>query len=162
MTITQDKVKELFEYRDGALFWKVKLNSRIVIGSKAGTLDKDGYVCIKIDKKIYKSHRLIYLYHHGNLPTFIDHIDGNKSNNKIENLRSATNSENVKNAKLRKDNSSGIKGVNWHKVTKKWAVQISVNGQKKHIGIFDDLELASLVAQEARNKFHKEFANHGY
>jgi hypothetical protein len=162
MTITQDKVKELFDYRDGALFWKVKLNQRIVIGSKAGTLDKDGYVCIKIDKKIYKSHRLIYLYHHGNLPTFIDHIDSNKSNNKIENLRSATNSENVKNAKLRKDNSSGIKGVNWHKVTKKWAVQISVNGQKKHIGIFDDLELASLVAQEARNKFHKEFANHGY
>jgi hypothetical protein len=159
--ITQDKVKELFEYRDGSLFWKVKLNQRILIGLKAGAFDKDGYVCIKINKKAYKEHRLIYIYHYGVCPDFIDHMNCVRDDNRIENLRLATSAQNVFNAPLRKDNASGVKGVCWHKTTNKWIAQISVCGKRKHLGLFEDLELAELVAIEARNKFHKEFANHG-
>jgi len=66
---------------------------------------------------------LIFLYHHGYLPKFVDHIDGNKKNNRIENLREATKSQNAMNQKVSTRNTSGIKGVMWHKRDKKWFVQ---------------------------------------
>lgn len=158
---TQELLQSLFDYKDGNLFWKTSPNSRIVIGSKCGSSDAYGYQCVKINKKAYKVHRLIWMYFYGEMPNIIDHIDGNKQNNKIENLRNVTQFENCQNSKSRRDNTSGVKGVNFHKLTGKWAVQISVNKQRKHIGLFDDIELAELVAIECRNKFHKEFANHG-
>ena len=77
---------------------------------------------------------------HGELPEFIDHIDGNSLNNRIENLREATNSQNCMNGKLRKTNKSGHKNVYWHKSAKKWSVEIKVFGKKKYFGLFDDLE----------------------
>lgn len=158
---TQELVRSLFDYKDGSLYWKLKLNTRIVVGSKAGSLDAYGYDCIKIKNKAYKAHRLIWLYFYGEMPKLIDHIDGNRNNNNLENLRKTSFCGNCQNSRKRKDNTSGIKGVNFHKLTKKWAVQISVNKQRKHIGLFEDVELAELVAIEARNLFHKEYANHG-
>jgi hypothetical protein len=94
------------------------------------------------------------------LPNFIDHIDCNKSNNKIENLRVATKSQNQCNRAITLLNKSGVKNVSWSKDRKEWVVQISVNGKKKFIGRYKDLELADLVAQEARDKFHGKFARH--
>jgi hypothetical protein len=159
--ITQDYVKQLFEYRDGELFWKVKYSQRVKIGAKAGALDGDEYFRISINSKRYLNHRLIFLMHHGYLPEYLDHIDGNPSNNKIENLRAATLTQNQHNRKLGKDNTSGVKGVCWHKIKKKWQIQMRINNKVKHFGYFDDLELADLVAQEARDKYHGAFANHG-
>jgi len=159
--ITQDYLNQLFEYRDGELYWKIKPSTNINIGAKAGHLNPTGYSQTSINNKRYRNHRLIFLMHHGYLPECLDHIDGNPSNNKIENLRAATFTQNQHNRKLGRDNTSGVKGVNWHKATKKWRVTISVNNKHKHFGCFDDLELASLVAQEARNKYHGAFANHG-
>ena len=83
----------------------------------------------------------------------------NRNDNSIENLRPA-NSKNQQNAKIRKDNKSGIKGVYWFAELKKWKVDIGVNGKRKYIGVFNDLELAELVAQEARDKYHGKFARH--
>ena len=83
-SITQDYVKQLFEYRDGELYWKVKYSQRVKIGAKAGALDGDEYFRISINGKRYLNHRLIFLMHHGYLPEYLDHIDGNPSNNKIE------------------------------------------------------------------------------
>jgi hypothetical protein len=163
MTITQDKVKELFEYRDGALFWRVSTTNSIKVGQKAGTAVNDaGYEMLGIGGKIYRTHRIIFMYHYGYFPNKIDHIDGNRANNKIENLRPATNAENSRNTKISKRNKSGIKGVCWANHVNKWMVQVRHGSSKKYFGLYDDLELAELVAIEARDKFHKEYANHGY
>ena len=159
--ITQDYVKQLFEYRDGELFWKVKHSRSVLIGKKVGTKTKRGYFQLTINKKMYLTHRIIFLMHHGYLPKYLDHIDGNPSNNKIENLRAATLNQNQYNTKLNKNNNSGYKGVSWCESTNNWRVRIQVNKVSKLIGYFDDLELAGLVAQETRNKYHGEFANHG-
>ena len=159
--ITQQKLLNLFEYRDGEIFYKVT-RSRNKAGSKAGTYRKhDNAYQVIIDKKHYLLHRVIFMMHYGYLPDYVDHIDGNRSNNKIENLRPATLNQNAQNAKLRKDSISGIKNVSWNKVDKSWKVRIQVNNKRITIGQFKDLELAALVAEEARDKYHKQFANHG-
>ena len=100
------------------------------------------------------------MMHYGYLPKYIDHVDGDSVNNRIENLREATNQQNAYNQKLRKNSTSGVKGVNWDKDTNKWRVRIQINGKHTHIGSFEDLMLAELVAVEARDKYHKEFARH--
>lgn len=158
--VTKELLHELFEYKDGELYWKIA-RSGIKINQKAGSLKPNAYVLIKINRKIYGAHRLIFLMHYGYLPINVDHIDCNPSNNKIENLREATRNQNNYNVKKRKDNTSGIKNVVWKKSNKKWVVQIMVNNKNKHIGCFDNLEFAELVAIEARNKYHGNFANHG-
>lgn len=165
--LTQDKVKDLFEYRDGALFWKNRTvdslgrNIKYLNGRFAGSIDSSGYLQIKIDGKLHFNHRIIFLMFNGYVPKVLDHVDGDKTNNKIENLRSASIAQNNHNVKIRQDNTSGYKNVCWHKGAKKWQVALHINKQRKCFGNYDDIELADLVATEARNKFHKEFANHG-
>ena len=157
--LTQELVQSLFEYKDGKLYWKVN-KGRVKIGDKTGSLHHSGYLFIQINSKTYLAHRVIFLYHHGFLPQYIDHIDGNKSNNKIENLREATRHQNSFNTKLYKTNTSGIKGVNWSKSAKKWEVRVQINNKRKCFGIYENNELAELVAIEARNKYHGNFARH--
>jgi hypothetical protein len=131
----------------------------VKVGSPAGSFDPStGYHKTYINKKFYKTHRLIFFYHNGYFPEFVDHIDGNKTNNKIENLRPTTKSQNAMNQKVRADNKTGTKGVMWHKRDKKWFVQLRVNLKRYSFGYYDDKELAELVAIEAANKFHKEFS----
>ena len=159
---TQELVRSLFDYKDGVLYWKVSTTNSITVGQVAGTATNDaGYKIVGIGGKTYRAHRIIFLYHHGYIPNKIDHIDNNRSNNKIENLRPATNEENSRNSKLSKRNKSGVKGVCWPRHVNKWMVQVSQGTSKKYLGLYDDLELAELVAIEARNLFHKEYANHG-
>ncbi|CAB5214076.1 putative NHN endonuclease [uncultured Caudovirales phage] len=159
--MNQELLKELFDYKDGQLYWKKSTNTKIVVGSLAGSLDCKGYKSVQVNGKTWKLHRAIFLMHYGYLPSQIDHINGIKDDNRIENLREATTSNNCLNQKLRKTNTSKIKNVSWHKKHQKWYVQLQVFGKPKHIGCFGSLELAELVAIEARNKYHKEFANHG-
>jgi len=155
----QQKIREYFDYSDGVLYWKTKTAHCVKVGQPAGTLDKrTGYHRVRVDSKFQKTHRVIFLYHHGYLPDFVDHIDGNKTNNKIENLRGATFSQNCMNQKISTRNTSGTKGVMWHKRDKKWVVQLRVNSKCHSFGYFDDKELAELVAIEATNKLHKEFS----
>ena len=161
MEITQEKAHELFECKDGVLHWKNRAPNLLHYGTIAGHLDNCGYMRTKIKGKFYLNHRLIFLMHHGYFPEIVDHIDGNKINNKIENLRKATKSENCLNKKVRIDSCLKIKNVRWYKSSKKWAVAITINKKRKHIGYFKDLELAELVAQEATNKFYGEFKYQG-
>ena len=88
--VTQEQLKELVEYKEGFLIAKVKWADKIVVGSIIGTKNKDGYLQVGIQKKKYYVHRLIFLYHFGFLPESVDHIDGDKNNNRIENLRAAS------------------------------------------------------------------------
>lgn len=159
--ITKESLNKLFDYKDGELYWKIKTSKKVVIGSKAGSTRADGYTLVRINNKRYYYHRLIFLMHNGYLPDFLDHIDNDKSNNRIENLREATLMQNAQNVKLGKDNTSGIKNVSWSKMMNKWVVKIRINREKKHLGYYADINLAELVAIEAREKFHGNFANNG-
>ena len=94
------------------------------------------------------------------IPLDVHHIDGNRKNNKIENLRIATQQQNCLNRIAHKNNRSGYKNVHWANGMNKWCVLINVGGKRKVIDYFEDIELAGFVAQEARNKFHGEFARH--
>ena len=161
-SLTQQYLHEIFEYKDGELYWK-KINPFahcIKIGCIAGGSEKIAYKRTRISNKAYLNHRLIFLMHHGYLPKFIDHVDGNPFNNNIENLRETTLSQNQQNSKKRNDNTSSIKNINWNKKANKWVVQLCINGKNKHFGYFDDITVAELVAQEARNKYYGEYARH--
>ena len=94
------------------------------------------------------------------LKNLIDHVNNDRADNRISNLREATYQENNENYKTPKTNKSGVKNVSWYKQLNKWVVSISIKGVNKAIGYFDDLEFAELVAIEARNKYRMEFANH--
>jgi hypothetical protein len=162
-TLSQEYIKSILDYDldTGIFTWKVNKSQKTKIGDVAGWL-YNGYREIEINNKKYKAHRLAWLYVNGEIPkNLIDHIDGNRSNNKISNLREATYQENSENYKTPKTNKSGIKNVSWYKSLNKWVVSISIKNIKKTIGYFDDLEFAELVAIEARNKYRLEFANHG-
>ena len=152
---------ELFEYRDGELYWKVAKAKRIKVGNIAGSVSASGYKYIKIDGKSYSSHRLIFGMIYGYLPYEIDHIDGNPLNNLVENLREANHSDNLKNTKIQSNNRSGVKGVCWHKRTKKWYATIVVNKKPVYIGSYKLLEQAKQAINLARAKHHGKFANHG-
>lgn len=158
--ITQNELKEVLNYDEytGIFTWKkVKKYSNKSVGDVAGGLSL-GYVVIKVGGKLYKAHRLAWLYVYGNFPEQqIDHINGNEQDNRLCNLREANQSQNNYNRKLQKNNTSGVKGVVFNKMCKKWQVQLKINKELKWFGLFEDFELAALVANEARNKYHKEF-----
>lgn len=162
--ITQKQLLDIFEYRNGELYWK-KSRRTDKIGVRAGYVEtsptRKGYVCIGVKSKLYQEHRLIWQMFNGdNMPAMLDHINGNPTDNRIENLRIATHEQNMRNAKKSKNNTSGIKGVSWYKRDKKWQVKLCISRKQLSFGLFKDKELAELVAIEARDKYHKEFARH--
>lgn len=157
--ITQIEAKQLFNYVDGALYWKVSRSNRVCVGMRVGAADKNGYQAACINNKHYRTHRIIFLMHHGWLPAEIDHIDNDRRNNKIENLRPATREQNQFNVQRRRDNTSGVKNVSWASGNKKWQVAVR-HATGRYIKYVEDLELAALVAEEARRKYHGNFAKH--
>lgn len=158
----QKRFLEAFVYRDGKLFWKVNTNkSKNLIGKEVGCKTSGLYGSVNLDKKAYCIHRVIYCMHTGEWPKVVDHINGDYADHNIENLRSADHSTNNMNKAAQANNTSGAKNVCWNKEHKKWAVQIQANGKRVLSKLFADFELACLVAEEARNKFHGKFANHG-
>lgn len=158
--ITQNEILNLFSYNDGKLFWKIRKSRNTHIGDEVGSMRKDGYRKISIDGKQYLTHRLIYLYHHGYIPKEIDHIDCDKTNNRIENLRDA-NGQNTHNVRLKSTNKSGVKGVYWCNTYKRWSAHCWVKYKNYNLGYYDNLKDAEKVVREFREKYHGEFANDG-
>jgi hypothetical protein len=157
LAISHEYVLSAFDYQDGNLIRKIGRAGEV--GQIAGCIHKgNGYVHVKIKAKCFKAHRLIFFYHHGYLPECVDHIDGDKTNNKIENLRAATKEENCHNQKIRSTNTSGCKGVSWNRIQKKWQVALCKNYKSIYFGLYEDLELASLVAIEATQLIHGRFS----
>lgn len=108
------------------------------VGAIAGSPSSSGYIQINIDRRKYHAHRLAWLYGHGQWPTNqIDHIDGDPSNNRLKNLREATQSQNNRNSRLRKNSSSGLKGAYFFKRDRCWMSAIKVDGRQLHLGYFD-------------------------
>jgi len=158
---TKKQVANLFTYQNNELYWKVSPSRRASIGTLAGTINSDGYRQIAYKGKIYRSHRLIFLLHYGYSPKEVDHIDGDRCNNKITNLRGCTSSQNSQNMKLSKRNTSGVKGVYWHNQSRQWLARVMVRGITHSLGLFDDIEVAAQIIRIKRINLHGEFANHG-
>lgn len=135
--------------------WK-RLNTRFA-GNEAFTARSQyGYRVGRLLDKHYAAHRIAWLLHHGEWPSDqIDHINGDRADNRIANLRDVTCGENQKNKGSRRDNTSGVSGIHWHKPTQKWHVRVGLDGKMKHIGYFGIYE----EALAARAKAH---ATHGY
>ena len=160
MSLTQEEAHRLFEYKDGVLYWKNCTSRAVKNGSKAGHSNSYGYWRIETKYGSLAAHRIVFLMHHGYMPKIVDHIDGNKLNNKIENLRAATYTENSYNSRIGKRNTSGSKNISWRPNQCKWRVRVNANGKTITIGQFEDFEFADLVAQEARSLYHGQFARH--
>lgn len=158
--ITQQAITDCFEYRDGLLYWKgiSHPNKQHLLNKPAGSIHKTGYRHITWKGKPQKAHRLIFMLHYGYLPPEVDHINGDRADNRIENLRPATRSENQCNRGALASNTSGYPGVTWHKHSKAWYVRVMKDGKSKIIGYFKDLELAGLVSAEARSLYHGAYA----
>lgn len=148
---SKDFLCSIFDYKDGEIYRKPE---------RSGTPDGGGYIQTGIRGRYYKNHRLIFMMHHGYCPEYVDHINGNKTDNRIENLRPATRNQNQYNRSFQSNNKTGIKGVSWDKSSKKWKARISVDGKDTLLGKFTKIEDAKNAVDEAR-KLHGDFANYG-
>lgn len=158
---SQETLKEYFSYEDGKLIWKVS-KGRIKPGVVAGTPKKLGYESVCVDGNQCQLHRLIYIFHHGEIPEnfVIDHKDANPRNNRIENLQAISQRDNLRKQRIYSNNSCGFKGVTFHKDSKKWRANIKTSdGKQTHLGMFTSAELAALAYNEAANFYYGEFAH---
>jgi len=144
--ITAEELRCLLKYdpETGFFYWLKDMSQRVKAGDKAGSKCDGGYVVIRIRAKNYKAHRLAWLWVHGVFPEFeIDHRNTQRSDNRLDNLRIASNSQNSQNQRIRSDSKSGIKCVT--KVTgytDRWQSYITVNGKRRYLGMFATKELA--------------------
>ena len=144
-----------YDHQNGIFVWK-KTNTL------AGKIRPSGYYQIGIDGKRYYSHRLAWkLFYNEEPPELIDHIDGDKTNNKIENLRASSKQGNAGNSKRNHNNTSGYKGVTWHNRDKHWVAQIRKNGKRVTIGAFNDPKLAHSAYMAAATDHFGQFASDG-
>lgn len=161
------RVRELLFYdnKDACLRNKITRNNKALAGARAGCVftanNGKSYIVVMVDGKLYYAHRLIWLMMTGAFPeSEIDHIDGSGLNNRINNLRDVTPTENKRNTRKHVNNTSGFTGVYWHKIHQKWCAYITLNGKHKHIGYFATLEAAAAArtAASVKYRFHQ---NHG-
>lgn len=156
---SQERLKELFNYNpDTGLFTRLKRVSNSLVGSICSSKNSQGYVLIRVDGVKFKAHRLAFIYMDGAAPEVVDHVNRNKSDNRWINLRGCSKQENCWNRSLNRNNSTTRRNVYWSAPHKKWRVLLKKDRKPIHIGVFQDLELAELVAQMAREKYFKEFA----
>jgi len=157
-TLTQSQARELFYYRDGTLYWRLKPSNNVKVGRPAGYQKKNGYRAIFINGRQCLAHRIIWLWHYGNVPEEIDHRNGVRNDNRIENLRQATRLENQQNSAKPVTNTTGFKGVCWNKGAGKYMAQIRINGRQTYLGLFTDPAAAHDAYIAAANKNFGQFA----
>lgn len=153
-------LRELFRYEPetGFLFNRISRTSRKA-GARAEHPGPGGYFQVYADRRLLYAHRVIWTIFHGEEPAgFIDHIDGNKRNNCISNLRVTTHAMNMCNRSAASHSASGAKGVYRRKDNGMWRAYIVVNGKRKSLGQFPSFEEADDAAISARRKFHGDFA----
>ena len=162
MTIT--RLKELFAYdpKTGVFTNKVS-RGRAKAGAVAGSIGADGYLRVKVDYIDHYLHRLAWLHENGALPDRqIDHENEIKTDNRIGNLREASNSQNGQNKPLQSNNRSGFKGVSLHRASGLWFAYAQRDGIRASAGYHATRELAAQASAALREKLHGEFVNHGY
>lgn len=151
---TLERLKELLEYNpDGSLTWKQKRSRKMTAKAQAGCINARKYFTMKIDYTQYLVHRIIWKIHYGTEPEYIDHINGNPSDNRIENLRAATCSQNNANRK-----SKGYRDKSCEGRSKPYQAFLKVDGKNIHLGYFHCPLMAHLEYQKAHIKQYKEFS----
>jgi hypothetical protein len=158
-TLTAALLRELLHYdpETGIFTRKVITTNRVKVGDVAGSPNQKGYINIMVCGRLHPAHRLAWFYVHGVWPKGqIDHINGIRDDNRIANLREATNSQNKQNMRTaRADNESGLLGVRWHKRDRRWHARIMVDGAPKHIGSFGTSEEAQAAYMAAKRRLHE-------
>jgi len=157
----RDRLMELLSYDPdtGIFTWNKKVGARALAGAEAGGTYKDGYHYVAFDRTIYRAARLAWFYVYGSpVPDYIDHINRDRTDNRIANLREATNSQNCSNSVARKQSKSGIKGVTWAPDRKKWLAKICVNYKAIKLGYFGTSEEAAAAYETAARAAFGEFA----
>lgn len=145
--ISKDDISRIFVYENGGLFRRSNL--------KRGYKRPDGYIYTRILGKSYPEHRLVFLLHNDFLPEQVDHINGNRSDNRIENLRQATHAQNCMN---RKPMSKNSKGCYWQAKRKKWIAQIGYEGKRITIGYFDTEQEAAFAYAKKSKELHGDYS----
>lgn len=162
MELTQDYVKKYFDYNDGKLFWKEKISkySNIQTGDRAGSYHKgqNRYVIGLLGVQ-YNLSRIIFLWHNGYLPPVVDHKNHITTDDRIENLRPASYTQNNSNSTSQKNSSSKYLGVSFFKKGNIWMVKIRVCGKNRYLGSFKNEDDAAKAYNEAAIIHHGEFAN---
>lgn len=175
MQITAYNIKTFVDYNPetGKFIWKPRAirqqkyfsrtdagwNTRFAGKEVADRVHRHGHLQIQLFCKNYMAHILAWMHYYGENPTsHIDHVDGNPANNRICNLRLATQSQNMMNARLRKNNTSGVKGVCWRKKEKKWGAYMSVNKKVTQFGCFEHFEEALVVRKAMEQVYYGGFA----
>lgn len=160
--ITQTRLRELLDYcpKTGVMWWRVSPRQNVAAGTVAGWRNAKGYWCIEIGRKQYKRHRLVWLYVYGYMPEYVDHDNRTPGDDRLANLRPATRGQNCSNAALRKDSTSGVKGVSWHVRRDKWQARVYSAGRLVFCQYFDALADAAQAVTVARQTHHAAFACH--
>ena len=158
--MNQQELKCLLHYDPptGVFRWRHSPTLSVKPWDQAGSIDGQGYVQIKIGGKVKMAHRLAWLYVYGDLPKQVDHYNMNRSDNRIENLRSADNSLNGMNKRMQSNNTTGFKGVTYHKGTGKFHAKIQANGVRKSLGYYETAEKAHEAYIIAAGELHGQFA----
>lgn len=152
---------DVFEYRDGNLYWRSSPQPKVCAGDLAGTI-VDGYVKVMVDKKSYSAHRVIWEMMNGLIPDGmqIDHINHIRNDNRIENLRIVSKQLNMENKSKYKNNKSGITGVNFNIKKGRFISQIQIKGRKKML--YEGLDLFEAVCKRKSAEICLNFhENHG-
>jgi hypothetical protein len=159
--LTAERAREVLSYNPetGAFMWRKTLNARGLVGSVAGTSRSNGYRIIGVDGVPYLAHRLAWLMVHGAWPRAeVDHANGNPGDNRLCNLREANRSQNCKNIRVPKDNTSGALGVSWFGQTQRWRARIVCDGVEISLGYFRSKDDAIAARKAAEQKYFGEFA----
>jgi hypothetical protein len=148
-----------YDYETGLIYWVKSPSKNIKIGDIAGKEHSEGYLIIRMLKFSWLCHRLGWFLYYGFWPTELDHINGNKKDNRIKNLREVTKSQNQQNNKKQINKTSEFKGVSWCKSRKKWCSYIKLHGKTFNLGRFENETQAAKTYNEAAMKYFGEFAS---
>ena len=154
--LTAERLRSILHYdpETGIFTWKVRTSTSVKVGDIAGCLDGGGYLRIRVQSRLYQAHRLVWLHVYGEWPKDqIDHINRNKTDNRIANLRDVSHKQNGQNRSKPSNNTSGCPGVVWYKQNSKWVAKIKHNQKLIHLGYFTDLEEA-VAARKAAEKLY--------
>jgi len=146
------------ESSPSCLRWSEVISRKIRKGSVAGHLHKaDKYYKVRYKGKAFRVHRIIWQLFYGTTESMIDHKDGDTTNNRIENLREATHTENMRNSKTKESNKTGVKGLDWDENNKVWRGRIRFEGKRFSKRGKNKQEIVGWL-EDIRNKLHGDFA----
>ena len=159
--LKREDVEEYLEYRDGHLWWIDPTSNKVKKGQRFGCKDSNKYIRGSLKSQKYYEHSLIWFYHYGIWPKDqLDHINGIRDDNRIENLRECNNQQNSKNSAMKSSNTSGSTGVYWSKRDRRWIGEVMIGGNKIYIGRSKNIE--EITSKVEKYRLQKGFSKrHG-